>query len=1130
MGTALRFDAVCLFFVTLLISACSQSGNGSNPNDQVFKDEHSTNDKSAVSANLKKAGKTKDGRVSPGKGRLGILYYLDQPANRQLVLDWLETAKAKITFESKQFGYIDAELNWQDLDPLIKKAVEQSLDKKLFFHLEFENESSDEDDNAKKAIAVSPLTEPENTSFRGPAHNAGYGANVSQFREHVASELGLQKDDIAGQGVTVAIFDSGLDLSRTDVYQTRIKDFLVAETDLYKDADKTLDDLKKAKFATTGLEPELNDEKIKETLKFIEIKNDDGLNGAAVKKQSLWLAIFKTNDAWNVKVSPSKDAGFGDAILDFHAAYEQKKPQVINLLTGKYLVRDGMNRPNSAAGFKIREKDGTLQVAMVGTKVGSQHGIANLSMVGGNYQSGSDVYQGVAPQVDFLAMATWGKNDYGNKWIPLARAILQAVEAGADVLDLDIYAPGTRDSNDLLSDLLCRITRTTNVVPVIASHNYGPLPDTIQNMAQSPCVLGIGASHTVAALREAFGDPAIDPALTLDAMPQTAYYSGRGFGMNGLLKPDIISPAYGYTAYGSQFIRFNGTSGATPTTAGSIALLKQAAKINGTQLNLSQVRSLFQGASAPVEKEHLRDGYGFLNLDGAWNLFKSSSKEDLRPIEFSGYQRFALEGKPQHTVLSATIVRKPVVGDADQSVPMEFWVEYSDEGDASWLKFNDTAHKDLTVTLQKDMPSFGNSTSLRLSIDIDDKAWGEMAAGEHIAIVKGIRSSLKNKSRGSDFAMPIVIVKPLEVDETTIETKPLWSDQYQVLNFATTPGEKLFLSSQFDCQGTELPSAINDKRPSAPYFVVQNENATTYPHASTVMNTYGPALLSSSSIAITAHDTLTRVALVRESMARCDGAMKGHLVVRRTGFKIETPAMNFNRKDGSVQFALTAPVKLSSRAGALMPEEFNRGTTYSFKVEKATWIFRKKVLADTTLSVPKGTSYVRVVPDNPQQFEGILAEVNKDGKTVATSSTVSAMLGQFNSSVSTLNGDYLGAELTKPKPANTVYYYPAASGDKFPATLQIEVPGPETDKVALKGQLSSSISRWERDETKTMDLTGTINPSSDSNLKAFDPNEWSTELKLYLSVSEQLVNGAEDEVESVGMKIWRGAVSLPLNR
>ena len=371
------------------------------------------------------------------------------------------------------------------------------------------------------AEKAAPTVDNGSTLF-GAVHSAGYGAKVSEFRDAVASELGKSHDDIAGQGIQVAVFDGGIDLSRTDVYQNRISDFLVGDDAIYQPATRTAP----LTPSLAGLEDIEADAAVAATLRFASLSEADesyDLNGSGSATDVLDVAVYVRNGHPEARFRVSASQPFGDAVQDFGEAQKAKLPALINLWTGKYYNRTGLAPSTSAAGVKFRlEADGSESIAFVGEAVFGEHGISNLHMVGGNLSdaSGNVHWQGAAPGVGFIALKTWKNQDeYGSRWIPLARNILQAVDAGADVLDIDIWAPGVRNGNDLLSTLLCRITDVTDVVPVIASHNYGPLPNTVQSMSQGRCALGIGASNTIASLKQAYHQLSIDPKLASPTMP-----------------------------------------------------------------------------------------------------------------------------------------------------------------------------------------------------------------------------------------------------------------------------------------------------------------------------------------------------------------------------------------------------------------------------------------------------------------------------------------------------------------------------------------------------------------------------------------------------------------------------------
>ena len=531
-------------------------------------------------------------------------------------------------------------------------------------------------------------------------HQAGYGTKLDAFRRQVIEDLSWQAGSLQGQGVSVAVFDSGLDIGRSDVFGDRLKDFHIGSEKLWQKGQWTLDEFRALHSLeiVAGLEAQ----SANPSLRITSVSEEDysywDLNGSGAVDAFLVATYIDTDGSPHLKLSPFKGIPFGAAIKDFGEAAAFGDPATLDIYTGQPYEFRSANR-YSALGVKFRLKEASdensLEFALVGISPGGSHGIANLHMVGGEQIIGrqrDQKFSGVAPKVDFLMMQSWentSSSNYGQTWIPLARTMISATEAGADILDLDIYTPGAEKAGALLNELTCRLTAQTDIVPVVAVHNFAPASRTIQNLAQSPCVIAVGASMSKAGLEQGYGYGVANPRYQNQDDVFTAYYSGRGFSKNGTFKPDIISPAYAYTASSQGNIRFGGTSGATPMTAGAVALLKQAAKALGVSLDVETTRAVLQaGAKAP---DFVRDGYGYLNLEKSWAWLKKLSSQEASPdrlrvdVKAPDLQFYEF---PDQRNFDISLRNIPVLGGPQQVTPMTFWIEFPGSSQTPWLNFN----------------------------------------------------------------------------------------------------------------------------------------------------------------------------------------------------------------------------------------------------------------------------------------------------------------------------------------------------------------------------------------------------------------------------------------------------------
>ena len=166
---------------------------------------------------------------------------------------------------------------------------------------------------------------------------------------------------------------------------------------------------------------------------------------------------------------------------------------------------------------------------------------------------------------------------------------------------------------------------------VIPTHNYAVLA-AIDDYALAPGAISIGAHESKANFMANHGvRVAMDDNLLV-----TGGYGPMG---NGAAKPDIIAPS-NYVSTGRGFIEgtaipglmqlppgYNiagGTSTATPTTAGAVALLISAARQSGVPFDAYRLRHAIMNSGRWID--HLpsyKQGNGVVNVAGAWEALKA---------------------------------------------------------------------------------------------------------------------------------------------------------------------------------------------------------------------------------------------------------------------------------------------------------------------------------------------------------------------------------------------------------------------------------------------------------------------------------------------------------------------------
>ena len=209
-------------------------------------------------------------QVVSAQGRLALLYFLDEPAHRAATMQWLKQNNAEIQFHNSSFGYVEAVLPWKSIAQLIETHGNLGLPATSFLKLEVEDFTTVEKKAQAKAsiplesqeewspqrffgaargsVAASNGQASENGAWTGPVHSAGYGSKVTEFRMQAAADLGVTPAEIEGQGIKVAVFDAGIDASRSDVYGNRLLQYIVGDEGDWLSAELNLESAYKAQL------------------------------------------------------------------------------------------------------------------------------------------------------------------------------------------------------------------------------------------------------------------------------------------------------------------------------------------------------------------------------------------------------------------------------------------------------------------------------------------------------------------------------------------------------------------------------------------------------------------------------------------------------------------------------------------------------------------------------------------------------------------------------------------------------------------------------------------------------------------------------------------------------------------
>lgn len=228
------------------------------------------------------------------------------------------------------------------------------------------------------------------------------------------------------------------------------------------------------------------------------------------------------------------------------------------------------------------------------------HGTHVASISTGEGQ-GNSAYKGVAPGAALVGIKVLDRNGSGSMSTVTAGidwAVQNKSLYGIEVLNLSLGTSGSSDGQDSTS-LAVNNANDAGLVVAVAAGNAGPATYTIGSPGAAAKAVTVGAGADLG-----------EGGFFL------ASFSSRGYTADNRVKPDIWAPGYNISAAkagtSSGYVAYNGTSMATPFTAGTIALMLDA----NPSLTPAQVKSHLYGTTIDWGPAGQDIDYGYGRLDG----------------------------------------------------------------------------------------------------------------------------------------------------------------------------------------------------------------------------------------------------------------------------------------------------------------------------------------------------------------------------------------------------------------------------------------------------------------------------------------------------------------------------------
>lgn len=237
---------------------------------------------------------------------------------------------------------------------------------------------------------------------------------------------------------------------------------------------------------------------------------------------------------------------------------------------------------------------------------------------------------GVAPGAKLVAARACIANSCSN--VALTDGLVElVVNRHVDVVNISIGGlPALNDGNNARVVLYNRLIHDNNVQIVLSAGNSGPGINTIGDPGLADLSIAAAASITKETWLSNYNS-------VVSANNQLFNFSSRGPREDGGLKPDVAAPGSAIstiptweaggpvaeTGYPlpAGYAMLNGTSMASPQTAGAVALLISAAKANGLSVTTAQIRQAVKSSAdlipgVPV----VGQGSGLVNVPAAWSI------------------------------------------------------------------------------------------------------------------------------------------------------------------------------------------------------------------------------------------------------------------------------------------------------------------------------------------------------------------------------------------------------------------------------------------------------------------------------------------------------------------------------
>jgi subtilase family protein len=445
-----------------------------------------------------------------------------------------------------------------------------------------------------------------------------------------------------GRGVTVGILDSGVTLDHPSLLTTstgerKIIDWITA-TDPFTDNDPTWVNMQAqvsgsiftfnsvAYIAPVNGSYRIGLFNERDSRLGGEVGSDVNRDGNPAGSSGIFAVLWNptSNTVW---VDTNQNQSFADdlAMTDYKVNFD------VNYF--------GVDNPATAVAERmpfVVQTDGKNKVVNIGI-VSAQHGSHVAGIIAGNQLFGGAM-SGAAPGAKIKSVRVCLFISGCTAHALIEGMTFIAKQGSVDVINMSIGGlPALNDGNNARAILYDRLIEQYNVQMFISAGNDGPGLNTIGDPGLASKVMGVGAYITDATWRSNYGS---DSSFVDNLHP----FTSRGPREDGGFKPQIVAPGAAVSTtplwqpggpVGGTYIlppgysMLNGTSMASPQSAGAAALLVSAAKQSNVQKQPAQIRQAMISSARLLDTTRYQvfdQGNGLINVGAAWDLLKTNIK------------------------------------------------------------------------------------------------------------------------------------------------------------------------------------------------------------------------------------------------------------------------------------------------------------------------------------------------------------------------------------------------------------------------------------------------------------------------------------------------------------------------